>query len=204
MPVATLAQIQAALFAALAPLGPGPAGNATFVTLDPWAGELVSGTPLDRDALVNLPAAWVAWAGEETDARESVATLARRTVQVVGRSTWIVYLAVEDARGDARALDGQTGMPGLLERVQLVAAALSGLAIPGLYDRGAVEYVGARPVRVEPGVYVYSVRLATERAVEALPAADPTVPFTGVLANEHLVGDDSAGAPDPALTFTAP
>ena len=181
--------IEAALFAALHRLKahppttvpPTPAGP--FVLVERYAGE-VTPDGVDDAVMAKAPAALLAWEGSVPEGQGGVwQEDGGHDVQVVERHHWAVFVLVKDARSDAAATKGTTGLPGVIRCARLVKEALVGLRVDGLYDGDVVRLVDTRPKFVRRGVaYCYAVRLSTRAALRESTAEEnptPGVPLAG-------------------------
>lgn len=182
--------VEAALFAALQrlkahpavtvpPTTPGP-----FILVERYAGE-VTPDGVDDAVMAKAPAALLAWEGSVAEGQGGVwQEDGGHDVQVVERHHWAVFVLVKDARSDAAATKGTTGLPGVLRCTRLVKEALVGMRVDGLFDGDVVRLVDTRPKFVRRGVaYCYAVRLSTRAALRESTAEEnptPGVPLGGV------------------------
>lgn len=182
--------VEAALFAALQrlkahppvtvpPTTPGP-----FILVERYAGE-VTPDGVDDAVTAKAPAALLAWEGSVAEGQGGVwQEDGGHDVQVVERHHWAVFVLVKDARSDAAATKGTTGLPGVLRCTRLVKEALVGMRVDGLFDGDVVRLVDTRPKFVRRGVaYCYVVRLSTRAALRESTAEEnptPGVPLGGV------------------------
>lgn len=201
---ATAEDIEAALFAALerikahppvtVPLTPqGP-----FILVERYAGE-VTPEGVDGSVLGKAPAALLAWEGAVPEGNNGVwQEDGGHDVQVVERHHWAVFVVVKDARGDAQALKGTVGLPGILRCTRLVKEALVGLRIAGLFDGDVVRLVETRPKFILRGtVYCYVVRLSARAAIRESTAEEnplPGEPLGGVRGTVSDAARDTNGA----------
>lgn len=85
--------------------------------------------PPDLESLGAPTAALVFFEGEERVEPATVRTLARGVTQRIGRSSWIVSIAVEDSRDAAAETQGAPSTPGLWSLINAVEEVLNGLQV---------------------------------------------------------------------------
>lgn len=209
---ATAEDIEAALFAALErlkvhppvtvpPTPPGP-----YILVERYAGE-VTPEGVDNSVLGKAPAALLAWEGAVPEGANGVwQEDGGHNVQVVERHHWSVFVVVKDTRGDAQALNGTVGLPGVLRCTRLVKEALVGLRVPGLFDGDVVRLVETRPKFIRRGTaYCYVVRLSTRAALPATmdehTRPEGSVPLGGVRGSVPDATRDNNGAEVTLGTF---
>lgn len=187
MTVATLDTIEDALFAALGGLVQAPDADLTDAKplrfLDRYAGEVTREHGVDTTFLVQCPAALLAFEdARPLGADGAWAETGGHDAQVVGRSTWRVYVTVRDARDDAHALKSSlAGQPAALAVAQRVKVTLDGLAVPGLFDGRRVRWSQTAPWLILRRVaYVYAVRFAADAALPEAADPLPGVPLARV------------------------
>jgi len=192
---ATLAQIDAALYAALTPLlctgTSGPSDSKPFASLDRFAGDLNEDTI--RQTCAQFPACLLRYDGEaavrdiDVDSGDS---------EERGAAQWTVLVAVEDPRSVTDGVVGATGVPGALSCIGLVLTACNALLVSGLWRWRRVRYVDTRPLLVRRGaLYVYGVRFEALRAVEQATPTDTSVPITELDADVNLVAPTGGDPP---------
>lgn len=194
---ATLAAIDAALFAALAALSASPPTDAQpFALVGRYDGEPTKDGLLE--AMAQFPCALLRWDDEK--AVRDVDTAGPGS-EDRGAGHWTVLVALEDPRAIDDALQGATGAPGLFALVDAVLGACNALQVAGLWRGRSVRYVDATPVRaltVRGVAYARAVRFEALRA--APTAADPVVstqPLTDVRGdiNQQNPGGDAPRNP---------
>ena len=176
MAEATLDDIESALFAALQALHAAPVtGARPFRLVDRWGGQVSHETGVDEATIGRAPAALLAF---ESSTPEVIAETSDHAAHVVETHLFRVYVVVEDLRGDAKTIKGSTGLPGILRCARLVKEALTGLAVPDLYDGETVQLVGHRPWMVEAGVqHTHVVWFSARAALPEVTPATPGAPF---------------------------
>lgn len=200
---ASLADVDAALFAALKALEAAPLSDAQpFAMVGRYAGEF-SKDGLGDVVGTQYPAALLRFDSET----------GLRTIETIGPDSedrmtdrWTVVVALEDPRSMDDAIAGNTGMPGALTLIGAVTAACNALQVDGLWHECSVRQtsVVAIPALIRRGVaYAYAVVLEAWRVAEE--AVDPVVttqPLTKIGANVNLQSSGDA-ASNPFDTFTA-
>lgn len=201
---ATLADIDDALFAALARINPGAAAGTPGVTpgaarttrngaavrlIGRWTGDPIRGSGLS-DALRaaiqkevdgRTPALLLGFDGENVEPRPySVATLSGK-VETVGLATWSVLCVARDARGTRVTMHGtaagDAAALGVYDLQALVEEALNNLPIPGLHRVSSVRYLDVAQYLGNPGeLYVLRARWQTRRVLADVreSGTDPT------------------------------
>lgn len=196
---APLDDIESALFAALRALHAAPTTEAApFRLVERWSGQVSHETGVDEATLGRAPACLLAF---ESSTPELVARTSDNQFMTVETHLFRVYVVVEDARGDEKAIKGTVHRPGILRCAQRVKEALAGLRIPALYDGGTVELVGHKPWLVEGGVQHTHVVWVSARA--GLPESLPTVPGVPLVVRGEITDatpdTDSPSAPAPPV-----
>jgi hypothetical protein len=200
MPYATDEDVAAALFAALAKLKRHPPVTDPVTTSGPlvhvehYGGEATA-AGVDEGFRGKLPAALLAFESAVptggVDGAEVDTIL--HDVEIAQRIVWRVYVGVGDARGDKAGTLGFVGQPGVLKLARLVKEALTGLRIPGLFDRDVVRFVGQQPWAIRTGLhYVHIVRFSTRLY---LPGADDPTPADTTPLDEMRGTHGPPGAP---------
>lgn len=203
---ATLAQIDAALFTALQALESGPPTDTQpFALVGRYAGRWT------REGVVAQCAAQYPAALLRQDREEG-----RRTVdgvgynsQDVGTARWTVLVVLQEPRAVDDAVQGATGVPGMLTLQGAVTGALNALVVTGLWHGGrTVRYVRAADYEplIHLGVaYAREVVFEAQRVVE--DAADPvesTQDLLGIDGDVNLTPDSGDSySPNPFGEFNA-
>jgi hypothetical protein len=205
-PGATLAQIDAALFAALSALQCPPNGIVDdarpFALVERHAGAL--GERELNFYAAQFPLALLAF-DTETSTRFDVLL---GDGDDRGAAEWVVYVAVKDPRGVAEGVVGQTGVPGALTLSGLVTEVLNQLVIDGLWRSRRVRYAGTRPHLVKLGeMFVYAVRFEAQRDAEFAAEGGTAVTanattLLGVRGSVNLLEQPDPAA-NPLLVFDA-
>lgn len=201
---ATLKDIDAALYAALAALqtdpGVAPTDAKPFALVARFDGEFAPEQLAEFGA--QYPLCALRW-DDEASARE-VDTIGPDS-EDVARSGWTVLVAVEDPRAVDDALVGASGALGLFDLVSKVVGACNALYVSaGLWRGRAVRYVRTTrvPALTRKGVaYARAVTFEARRVAE--DAADPVVStqdLLGVDGDVNLIPAQDA-APDPMAEF---
>lgn len=199
---ATLDQIESAMYAQLGTLVTAtPTTTAPFRHLRRWAGEVSRDLAYDLERGLydltpeQLPAALFAWEREDPLGDNGAFLEEHQQTEVVGRSTWRVYVVVRDLQGDAAALKGNlAGQPGALLCAHAVKTALAGFQIAGLFENRGVRWLGSAPWSIaRRTAYVYVVRFATDAALDAATADENPTPGTPL---GGLRGDVVDATPD--------
>lgn len=201
---ATLAQLDAALFAALGALQAGPPDDARpFALVGRYAGAF---TPagVEAQCLAQYPAALLRWS-DETAERDVDTTLAGDP-EDRARSVWTVLAVAEDPRAVDDGLAGAAGVPGVFALVDAVLGACNALLVDGLWHERRLRYVRAAPSAPLTHLgttYAAEVTFEALRVAPGVTAPDATTPLTSLVGDLNLSGDDNTGAPDPFETFQA-
>jgi len=197
---ATLATIDAALYAALTPLlaTSEPTDALPFACVARFVGDM------SRDALQQFgaqsPACLLRFDGE-SDTRDI--DVVSGGSEEKGAAQWTVFVVVEDPRSPDDTVQGATGVPGALTLAGKALSACNALAVTGLWRGRRVRYVDARPALVAPGAsYVLALRFEAIRVVEQATTTQPSVPLTNARGNVNLIGTADP-APNPLDTFNA-
>lgn len=207
MATATLAQLDAAIFAALGALQTdqttGPTAGKPFALVGRYAGAF---TPRGVGSQCNAqyPAALLRWSDEFAE-RDVDITLAG-DAEDRGRSLWTVLVVVEDPRAIDDGMAGATGVPGVFTLVDAVLGACNALIIAGTWHERRLRYVRAAPSAplTDLGVtYAAEVTFEAARVAPAAATTDASVPLTSLVGDVNLSGFDNTGAPDPFETFQA-
>lgn len=184
---ATLETIGAALLAKLQTLlnTATPAGP---FALAGW----FAGSPTQEalaQACTAQPAALLAFESEEPVPGTTVATTSGGLMEQDMRAIFRIYLVLNDAREDAQAESGATGMPVLIKAVK---AAFSGLVIADLSDlRDTVYYAGTKEARTERGVlYANVMRFTADYPSDVADSTVTGTPFERFDADIDLVDTD--------------
>lgn len=199
---ATLAEIDAALYAALTPLLTDQTTGITdarpFATVSRYVGELTQEAL--QQAGATFPACLLRFDGEASD--RDVSTIGGDTEER-GRAQWTVAVAVEDPRAADDLIQGATGVPGALTLAGQVLARVNALLVSDSWRWRRVRYVDTRPVLARPGVaYVLALRFEAFRAVEQATTTQASTPLTGVRGDVNLTGTADT-PPDPMVRFEA-
>ncbi len=175
---ATDDEIEAALFAALEGLARSATPAGPFVLVDRWAGEVTQETGVDAGTLAKSPSALLAYEESTPEGPNGAQSeTGGHAIQVVERHVYRVYVTVKDARGDANAMKGTVGQPGVLACARAVKKALAGLAIPGLFDGDVVRLVGQRPWAIRRGAsYTHIIRFSARAALDESTAEENPTP----------------------------
>ncbi len=175
---ATDDEIEAALFAALEGLARSATPAGPFVLVDRWAGEVTQETGVDAGTLAKSPSALLAYEESTPEGQTGAQSeTGGHAIQVVERHVYRVYVTVKDARGDANAMKGTVGQPGVLACARAVKKALAGLAIPGLFDGDVVRLVGQRPWAIRRGAsYTHIIRFSARAALDESTAEENPTP----------------------------
>lgn len=218
---ATLGEIEAALFAALARINPGAAGTGTNATardarvtrIARWLGEPLrtSAMPdlyrasLQREVGAATPAILLGFDGEAIDPGANTVETLSGEAETVGRATWTVLCVSRDTRATAVVMQGAAGSAagsaGIYDLEALVEAALNNLGVRGLYRATNVRFLDARPYLLVPGeLYALAVRFTTRRALSDAREAGTDEeyltagePYTGMDARANLYPPGLAG-----------
>lgn len=198
---ATLAAIDAALFAALTPLlaTSAPSDALPFACVARFVGDMT------RDALQQFgaqqPACLLRFDGE-SDARD--VDVVSGDSEEKGAAQWTVFIAVEDPRSPDDTIQGATGVPGALTLAGQVLSACNALALAGLWRGRRVRYVDTRPALVVPAsAYVLALRFEALRVVEQATTTQTSHQLTNVRGDVNLTGTADP-PPSPFETFNAP
>lgn len=196
---ATDDEIEAALFAALSSLSKSATPAGPFVLVDRWAGEVTQEDGVDAGTLSKSPSALLAFEESQPEgAGGAHAETGGHAIEVVERHVYRVYVTVKDARGDANAIKGTVGQPGVLACARAVKKALAGLVIPGLFDGDVVRLVGQRPWAIRRGTsYTHILRFSARTTLdESTPEENPTpgVPLAGVRGHVDDASPDTDAA----------
>ena len=202
---ATDDEIEAALFAALSSLLKSATPPGPFVLVDRWAGEVTQDTGVDATTLAKSPSALLAYEESIPEGPGGAQTeTGGHAIQVVERHVYRVYVTVKDARGDANAMKGSVGQPGVLACARAVKKALAGLVIPGLFDGDVVRLVGQRPWAIRRGAsYTHIIRFSARAAIdESTPEENPT-PGAPLACVRGYVDDASPDTDDATVTLSS-
>lgn len=199
---ATLATIDAALFAALSPLlTTDPAGITDarpFACVARFVGDLTADTLQQLGA--QYPACLLRFDGE-SDTRDI--DVVSGDSEEKGAAQWSVFIVVSDPRTPDDIIVGASGVPGALTLAGQVLGACNALHIAGLWNNRRVRYVDARPALVrQAAVYVLALRFEALREVEQAVLTSTSVPLTSIRGNVNLTGT-SDPAPNPVEIFDA-
>lgn len=121
---ASLTQLGRGLLAALQTLQP-----ASLKYIGQTRAPIGPKNPPDLESLGAPTAALVFLADEERVEPATVKTLSRGVTQRIGRSSWVVSIAVEDSRDAVAETQGATNTPGLWPLVDAVEELLNGLQV---------------------------------------------------------------------------
>lgn len=199
---ATLATIDAALYAALTPLlitgSAGITDALPFATVARFVGDLSAESLQQIGA--QYPACLLRFDGEGSDRDISVIS---GDSEERGRAQWTVFVAVSDPRSPDDVIVGATGVPGALTLAGQVLTACNALFVTGLWNNRRVRYADSRPALIKPAsVYVLAMRFEALRAVEQATTTQTSVVLTSIRGDENLTGTADT-PPDPFLTFDA-
>lgn len=190
---ATDEDVEAALFAALStlkkhpPVTDPPTAAGPFVHVERYGGEATA-AGVDEAFKGKLPAVLLAFesAAATGGADGAEVDTILHDLDVAQRIVWRVYVGVSDARGHKAGTIGFAGQPGVIKLARLVKQALTGLRVPGLYNRDVVRFVAQQPWSIQSGLhYVHIVRFATR---VCLVGADDPAP-EGVTPLEEMRGE---------------
>ena len=197
---ATLAAIDAALYAALTPLLTTATDGITDAKPFACVARVVG--DMSRDTLQQFGAAYPACLlrfDGESDARD--VDVVSGASEEKGAAQWTVFVAVEDPRSPDDTIQGATGVPGALTLAGKVLGACNALALTGLWRWRRVRYVDTRPALIALGsVYVLALRFEALRAVEQATTTQTSVALTSVRGDVNLIGT-SDPAPNPLDVF---
>ncbi len=198
MSLATLFDVDAALYAALVPLQAGPPDDAhPFAFVGRWAGPVDPAEGLSS-VVAQYPCALLRLA-DEVSTRD--VDTAGTDVEDRAAVHFDVLLALEDPRELDDALVGATGAPGLYTLQGAVLSALNALYLSNAdaWLRRRVRYVATRNELIARGkVYVLAVSFEALRVVEQ--ATDPAdgLPTIGpIVGNVNLRTGDPTADPTP-------
>jgi hypothetical protein len=205
MPNATLADIDAALYAALGALVSGPPVAATpFAVAARYAG------PVTKRGLSNVcreqyPAVLLRFDGE-ADTRD-IDTWGTQSEEV-GDSSWSVIVVAEDPREVDQGMVGDANAPGALRLIDAALAAVNALAVANTYQSRTVRAVETRAELIEDGVvYAFATRLVARRVLPQATNPDPAagLPYVQPMVGaENLIdGHGDAIGVNPLVTFQA-
>lgn len=202
---ATDDEIEAALFAALSSLlkSADPAGP--FVLVDRWAGEVTQESGVDSTTLAKSPSVLLAFEESTPEGQNGAQSeTGGHAIQVVERHVYRVYVTVKDARGDANAMKGTVGQPGVLACARAVKRALAGLVIPGLFDGDVVRFIGQRPWAIRRGAsYTHILRFSARTALDESTAEENPTPGTPLAGVRFEVDDATPDTDDATVTLSA-
>lgn len=200
---ATLATIDAALYAALTPLLVVGSGGITdaqpFACVQRFTEELSRDTI--QQAQAQYPACLLRFDGE-TDARDISVVSGDSEEKSVGQ--WTVFVAVEDPREPDDTIVGATGVPGALTLAGQVIGACNDLSLAGLWRWRRVRYVDTRrALTIAGALYVLAIRFEAYRVAEQATTTQTSVPMTNARGNVNLTGTADP-ATNPLDVFDAP
>jgi hypothetical protein len=192
---ATLASIDAALYAALATLVATPlTTSAPFGSLIRFVG------PVPGEGLPASKFPCVALRFDEETADFDVDVLADAESRSV--ATWSALVQVTDPQDIDRGMVGNgtgAGQTGILRLVVAVQGALNALVIEGAYRGRRIKYTGTRAEAiVRNGVYVFAVKFAARLLPPLAPTPDDSHDIDEVRADVNLEGTTDA-APNPVV-----
>ena len=220
---ASLADIEAAFFDALAKINPVAAYGATPGTaresrvryIGRWSGEPLRVSQaidfyraaIEKEVDGKSPSILLGFDGETVEPRPNAVQTMSGFVETVGTSTWSVLCVVRETRGirptmQGVASGGAADVMGVYDLSALVEAALVNLSIDGLYRSSNIRAVDARPFLISHGeLYVlclrYNVRRvmldAREEGTDAVWDALGQTPFAQMNASINLYPADLAG-----------
>lgn len=212
---ATLAQIEAAAFALLAPLAKSSGGLFSYVGR--WVGAVRrlpgGGLSIDREVGQRSPALLLGLDDETAapDARMLVGDVESR-----GDVSLSVLVVLRDPRGSTLVTTGATNEPGLPALLDAVVGALCAAplatgtpAVSLLLRAQRLEYRGFTDERVDDAnlAVVKRLRFTATRSVPTVTATEPTAVDLGALVgSEHLRDgiDPPSANSDPIVTFQTP
>lgn len=201
MTIATLDSIAAAILAQLQTLleTAAPAGPLKQAVM--YAGDSTRDRGTEAKSFGVTPAAMLAFESELPEG--VVETAAQGVISTILRSTWRVFVIVNETRGHAEATNT------VLECVAAVQGALTGLKITGLYQRERLRFVDVRAAYVKNGTYIYLARfsaLAEQVSTTTSPTETTSEPLETVIGTINDVpvdpGDDGLTkivTPDPIV-----
>ena len=177
---ATLATIDAALYAALTPLqcpsGGIVADARPFAYVGRWVGEIAE--EQIREVCAQFPACLLRFDQETSD----------RVISTVGgsaedraTSSWTVMVAVEDPREITDAMVGSAGVPGALTLIGLVNTTINALLTTDAWHWRRLRYADTRPMLIKRGaLYVYGARYESMRVAEDTTPTDTSVDLADI------------------------
>lgn len=136
------------------------------------------------------PALLLAFEGETYSIPQNSATVPAQQNAFVGTSIHRVFISHTELAGHDPAVTGQVDSPGILELVSRVVASLSGLKIPGLYQRSRLVPISTVPVLIKPGTYIFLSRFSAQRSITAAAVVDTSVPLEGATATIKPKAED--------------
>ena len=199
---ATLAQVDAALYAALTALltnvTTGPPDARPFALVARFVGDLTADSL--QEACAQYPACLLRFDGETSD--RDISTVSGDSEER-GRAQWTVFVAVADPRSPDDVIVGASGVPGALTLAGQVLSACNALLTAGLWRWRRIRYVDTRPALVRPGsAYVVALRFEALRAVEQATTTQTSVLLPSIRGDVNLTGTADP-PPDPFETFDA-
>lgn len=199
---ATLATIDAALYAALTPLLVVGSGGITDAT--PFACVARFTDDMNADTLQQVgaqyPACLLRWDAEASD--RDINTVSGDSEER-GVAQWTVFVIVSDPRSPDDIVVGATGVPGALTLAGQVLSACNALFVTGLWRNHRVRYADSRRGLVRAAsVYMIEMRFEAMRVVEQATTTQVSVTLTSIRGDLNLTGTADT-PPDPFLTFDA-
>ena len=210
--MSTLAAIEAAVFALLAPLTaaasptPGP-----FRYLGRWLGAITQNrdgsVTVDKEVAARSPALLL-WVGDE-QAADDIALLVG-DAETRGAFTLKCAIVLREVRGSNLAVTGTTMEPGLLPLCDAVTAVLSNVFVADsagvslLLRDTRLHYRGQTTITADANVaVVVALSFEAERNVEGPAATEPgAVPYLGTTGSIHLLGQVTTPSnADPLVEF---
>lgn len=198
---ATLADIDATMYTALATLVATPAtASKPFNSLIRFVG------PVPGEGLPAAKFPCVALRFDEETSDFDVNTVADAESESV--ATWSALVQVADPQDIDRGIVGNgtgAGQTGILRLVVSVQGVLNALAIDGTYRGRRLKYLGTRPEQVvRNGIYVYAVRFAARLLPPLAATPDDSHDLDEVRGDVNLedtLNDDAPG--NPVVQFIA-
>lgn len=198
---ATLADIDATMYTALASLVATPA-----TTTKPFSSLIRFAGPVPGEGLTGAKFPCVALRFDEETSDFDVDVLA--DAESASVATWSVLVQVDDPQDIDRGMVGNgasAGQTGILRLVVSVQSVLNALAIDGTYRGRRLKYIGTRPEQVvRNGIYVYAVRFAARLLPPLAPTPDDSQTLTEVRGDVNLEDTLNNDAPgNPVVQFIA-
>ncbi len=200
MTIATLADVDAAMYTALSALvATPPDATHPFASVIRFAGAVPpEGLPAPK-----FPCVALRFDDEVADFDVDVLSDAEsRSV-----ATWSVLVQVDDPQDIDRGMVGNgaaLGRTGILRCLSAAVGACNGLRVDGTYRGRLLKYVGARPeMVVRNGLYVYAARIAVRLYAPMATNANPYTTGLEEIAGNVNLEDTTDPADNPVVQFVS-